>query len=1006
MVGNDDSPLNALFLAATQNDLGNDSDAETQKALDAVTLRSSWLVPCSRGNKTSSSNHSYNLMRSEDEAADTFGLEIRNGASRDWNEELQAAREMSRDTIDQRIDRARMVHKTLCDFGDASVAGVMAIFKGQIGPMNPNESVRSHVYLHNNIFFSRAVDSGVDTFKVAQGDDCAKKSAARDAQCVGVLHKLDIPGMHTLATVLVDYLGTRMVCQSIVPGILLGEKTHKILYGAVDAASPLAWDKDMHEMLESNLGRTLMIASRKMLRMPLDDERMENVGTLHVESATEEAPEDDILDYFGSVEMKGICGSDHRTYCLDVTRFTPRDANWVPSENGGTGNWEGCIAKNGNKNELNLGDDEWVMHVLRPELIVRFTTKKMRDYNAAKKESKKEENSISNEKSKETDDAETKKDLEYLRTLRLNLNVFLPHLKSIEEEDKEAFEQLKKDEEFVKEIASYLWDNILPQITKEIKESPGQMPVDGKSLTEYLHERGVNCRYLGRLAILAVEEEIKDINDEKDLLAGKVEKIPRRTMPLCWLEMLECEMIARAAKHVLSGYLIENGGSAASQLSKTIACFLSALMSTSEESAAETERRLEKQDGIADEKTELTVFDGANDAAKINGRDKVWADIEREIVKRFGYSLCLYNKKDEVAVSRTSLTPVLRRVCKRSGIRLYAKNYDIGGKGLCSVDASYPITASDIFEVLPMVKQAANDGRESFVPASRGADAANSSLHVLLADAKQAYDGATMLLNEKSYSHALEYIQEATNLYQRVTESPLHTRISKCLDLTTLILYQAKEFEMSAAHAGKALAVAIQISGFDSAEAVAARTTLAHIMLQNGHLASSIKHTRAVIYLTQLLAGPHHIELSTMYHKFAGIYSDIGNVFVSLRFLQAAITKKNNDRVLQAVMNRQIAQIYARLGQFQGAVEMEKQTYHIFRFTLGDDHEFTKGSKEALQQYFLASQERNKLVLEQESKQKAEDQANAIADEIVANEISEEKKKTKKKSKSKSKKKK
>ena len=999
MLGNDDSPLNALFLAATQNDLGSDSDTETQKALDAVTLRSSWLVPCSREKKSSSSNHSYNLMRSEDEVADTFGLEVRNGASRDWNEELQAAREMPRDTIDQRIDRARMVHKTLCDFGDASVAGVMAIFKGQIGPMNPNESVRSHVYLHNNIFFSRAVDSGVDTFKVAQGDDCAKKSAARDAQCVGVLHKLDIPGMHTLATVLVDYLGTRMVCQSIVPGILLGEKTHKILYGAVDAASPLAWDKDMHEMLESNLGRALMIASRKMLRMPLDDERMENVGILNVDSATKEAPEGGILDYFGSVEMKGICGSDHRTYCLDVTRFTPRDANWVPSENGGTGNWEGCL-----RNKLNLDDDEWVMHVLRPELIVRFTTKKMRDYNSAKKEIKKEENSKFSEESKEIDDAETKKDLEYLRTLRLNLNVFLPNLKSIEEEDKEAFEQLKKDEVYVKEIASFLWDSILPQITKEIKESPGQMPVDGKSLTEYLHERGVNCRYLGRLATLAVEEENKDINDEKDLLVGKVVKIPRRTMPFCWLEMLECEMIARAAKHVLSGYLIENGGLAASQLSKTIAFFLSALMSTSEESAAETERRLEKQDG--NEKTELTFFDGANDAAKIHGRDEVWADIENEIVKRFGYSLCLYNKKEGVAVSRPSLTPVLRRVCQRSGIRLYAKNYDIGGKGLCSVDSSHPITASDIFEVLPMVKHAANDGRESFVPASRGADAANSSLHVVLADAKQAYDGATMLLNEKSYSHALEYIQEATNLYQRVTESPLHTRVSKCLDLTTVILYQAKEFEMSAAHAAKALAVAIQISGFDSAEAVAARVTLAHVMLQNGHLASSIKHTRAVIYLTQLLAGPHHIELCTMYHKFAGIYSDIGNVFVSLRFLQAAITKKNNDRVLQAVLNRQIAQIYARLGQLKGAVEMEKQTYHIFRITLGDDHEFTKGSKEALQQYMIASQEQNKLVVEQESKQRAEAQANAIADEIVANEISEEKTKKKKKSKSKSKKKK
>jgi len=513
-----------------------------------------------------------------------------------------------------------MVHKTLCDFGDASVVGVMAIFKGQIGPMNPNESVRSHVYLHNNIFFSRAVDSGADTFKLAQGDDCAKKSAARDAQCVGILHKLDIPGMHTLATILVDYFGTRMVCQSIVPGILLGEKSHKMLYGAVEAACPLAWDSATHELLESNLGKSLMIASRKVLRMPLDEERMENVTIFNAEAEIEETPKDDIMDYFGSVEMKGICGSDRRTYCLDVTRLTPRDPNWVSPESGGTGNWEGCTKEKGQKNALNLNDDEWVMHILRPELIVRFISKKMREHNAAKKDTQQVENpgtSESNDK-----DEETQKDLEYLRTLRMNLNVFLPHLKSIEEKDKEAFEQLKKDEELVKEVASYLWESVLPQITKEVKETPNQIPVDGKSLTDYLHERGVNCRYLGRLASLAAEEESKDINDETNLLAGIVTTIPRRTMPFCWLEMLECEMIARAAKHVLSRYLVENGGIAASQLSKTIASFLSAMMSTSEESAAETERRLEQEGGTASEKVDLTLLDGAHDAAKTYGRTK------------------------------------------------------------------------------------------------------------------------------------------------------------------------------------------------------------------------------------------------------------------------------------------------------------------------------------------------------------------------------------------------
>jgi len=73
----DDNPLNALFLAATQSDLTVNSASASQKALDAVTLRSSWLVPCPKEKKDVSSAHAYNLMRSEDEMADTFGLVLR-----------------------------------------------------------------------------------------------------------------------------------------------------------------------------------------------------------------------------------------------------------------------------------------------------------------------------------------------------------------------------------------------------------------------------------------------------------------------------------------------------------------------------------------------------------------------------------------------------------------------------------------------------------------------------------------------------------------------------------------------------------------------------------------------------------------------------------------------------------------------------------------------------------------------------------------------------------------
>jgi len=281
--------------------------------------------------------HGYDDTRTEEELSSTYGMDVRGGGLRDWNEELQSAREMGMASLGERIDRARLVHKVMTDFGDAALLGVRAIFDGHISPMNPNEPARSHVYLHNNIFFSRAVDAGLDTFKICLGDEAAKKSAGRDCQNMGVLHRLDVPGLHTLATVLVDYLGTRVVCQSVVPGILYGERSHTLVYGAVEATSSLRSETEMHEMLESCLGEGCMVATRTIPSRPLSEERMEAIrrfrSTAPIVLSEEEDEEggeggedkgDDetkkngekkraqTIEVCGPMEMKGIVGSDKR----------------------------------------------------------------------------------------------------------------------------------------------------------------------------------------------------------------------------------------------------------------------------------------------------------------------------------------------------------------------------------------------------------------------------------------------------------------------------------------------------------------------------------------------------------------------------------------------------------------------------------------------------------------------------------------------------------------------
>jgi protein TIF31 len=1027
--GQHSDPLKAVCNATFQ---GVEAAKEGNTSLiDSVTLCPSWLVP--EQSKTNlGSRFEYILGKSEFSCIeDSFGLDIRAGAPRDWNEELQGAREMARDTLDQRIERARLIYRTFVDFGHAALAGVMAICNGQIRALNPNEPPRNHVYLFNNIFFSRAADSGMETFKVYRGDEAARKAASRDARCVGVLNRMDIEGLNTLATTLIDYLGSRFVCQSVVPGILLGDKTHKVLYGSVESSNPLSWDENFHNTLESNLGDVLMIATRKIKKQPLQREKSVPSEDSPNEDQKLASNSDELIEVFGSIEMKGIQGSDQRTYCLDISRLTPRDANWVCEDKGGTGKFESVAPEKLLDIPASLEDDEWTMAVLRPELITRYVQKKGKEHVAAARGQEDDSNSsdenlptnsAAEEDEKELSDSEKEKAeaernskaeenekmyLNYIKQFKMNLNVFLPHVQAINESDTNANTELETDIKKVVDIANYLWDDVLPAITHEVKENADSIPVDGKGLTDLLHRNGVNCRYLGRLASLAIEEEQKDSKESGEyisgLKAGKKTVCSRYSMSPCWLELLETEMVARAAKHVLDRYWIENGGIATTQPSRIVSAFLSALVSESEESAAETDRRLNNKALGDDANEEFAYRWPVQNEIEIRGRSEVWSDISKEVGKRFRYTLHLYNTNGKQS-SRTAYGPLLRRVCERIGVRLYAKVYKLGVKCLCSGENSFPISASDIAGILPMMKHAASEDDSSFLPCNHGADGANALLHVSLTDAKLLLNNAKAFQRAQSLQMALELSQEASQLYQRVTDTPLHCKISKCANLIANILFQAQETSLASVHATKATALTIQTGGFDTIDVISAIMTLSHTLLNAGQIAEAIKQMRALIYLVEMISGPNHAVLSSLYSRLGSVYLQLGVPQLALSFMQvSAIYKPTNDKISQAQSYRQIAELSLKCGMHEQAIEAAKVAHNLFFMVLGPDHDVTKTLGVELQFYVKEGAKlETKEQAEKDMKMQIE-KANKVADEIIAQVENEEKSKAKKKKKKKKK---
>lgn len=983
----EDTPLYALYRIIQRS-----FHEQKSNLLDSVILKPCWLLPPNT-----------NQTVTEDESMDMN--------SRCWNEEYQSGREMPKGTLQERIDRARVLHKVQVDFTDAAIQGVKHIVNGFIVPMNPSECYKSHVYLFNNIFFSRAVDATqvdgsvtgavMETFKIAKGDAAARKSASRDVNCINILHKMDIEEVYTLLTVLVDYMGTRYVCQSVVPGILHGEKTHELLCGAVEANSPLIKNDDFHKLLLNVIGKQCRVATREVPIHPLDD-------------SEENAPEK-VIDICVPMEAKGIQGSDKRKYILDLTRVTPRDANWVTEGDGGTGNWEKEKSK---KVPEDLGDDEWTMAVLRPELITMLTKKKMAEFlksekkDEKEKEVKEESNDKEKPESEETssprsvtekeNETKSEPDLktnltpeqeEYLTSLQYNVNVFLPKTqKSVQKYlSPSSLEQYTKDEEYVREASNHLWNDILPSLTQEIREnslsqsySLNSLPVDGKSLKELLHFRGINLRYIGRLAQLAYLQEEED----KALAKDTTPKLRRKNMPQCWLELLEVEMVARATRHVVNKYFIEmEEGNASQELypAQIISSVLSAIVSKKEESAADTEKRLAKEEEEEEENDTFYTPNYYPNENKIS-RDRcdIWNDIEEEIGRRYRYTLHLFNRNN--SSNRTLYLPLLRRVCQKCGIRLASRNYNLGGKSFTSSKNTYPIAPKDVIDILPLIKH--SGASSGFTPCSftSSSSCVATTLHIMLPDATTTQQAAHLHYKHKSLSKALDAAQDAASLYQRVVDTALHVDIAVCLDLSAIILFAAQELDLAAGNAARSLALYVQLFGPDCMEVVTCHTTLAHILLTSSSSSASsssgdaisfgIQHLRNALYLMQIMGGPNYIDISSLYHKLGTMYHEVGSGLQALRFYQEALTQHGAiyDKMLESMITKSIAMCCSALRQYKSAFEYEKRAYTIYNSMFGEKHELTVSSSNSLGQFMkLAVAQGSKLLAEQQSNKNQED---------------------------------
>jgi protein TIF31 len=864
-----------------------------------------WLVPTPSSQACS---HVPDITRTQ-EAFLYAGVE-NTDTLRDWNEEFQSARELPRDTVQDRVFRERLISKLFADYNDAATKGAALVARGEISPLNPTEGKDAQIFVYNNVFFSFGAD-GVGTFTSEGGDEAARLATGKDVLGVKLVNQLDIDGLYTPGTVVVDYLGKRIVGQSIVPGIFKQPEPgeNQIHYGAVDGKDVVAAEEKFVPVFEK-LSQALRV--KKHAVWDKDGKR---------------------FDLEASVEMKGLLGTDGRKYVLDLYRITPLDIAWL--------------------DETAEADAEYPhrMTVLRPELVESLGKHKAREYvNAefkkrgllngksstaesteapkdAEAEAEAEAKPAESESAKESEEVEKPKEDDKIDMsgfkFALNPDVFSGQLPQTDEEK----EEMAKDEQAVRDACAYLRDTVIPGFLNDLKESDISFPMDGRSLSRVLHRRGINIRYIGKLAALSEGTRLQ-----------------------CLREICVREMIARSFKHIASKYLKYLPLPLTSScISHLLNCLLGS--ECNPKPVAEIDESLK------------ALYDDADLAFQKVTPESLREAIESETARRYRFKL------EENWHTQIKHLQLLREVSLKLGLQLQAKTF--------SFTSDADVTPEKAVAEKPAVNgQAVGDGKKKKNKKARdGSPASVASAtvapHTFTPDdiinvvpvikdssprstlAEEALEAGRISIYNNQKKLGQELLFESLSLHEQIY-GLLHPEVAQVYHTLSQIYYSLDEKEAAVELARKSVIVSERTVGIDSAETVLDYLNLSLFLHQLGDSKTALVYAKYALSLWKIIYGPDHPDTITTINNAAVMLQHLKEYHESRRWFEESlrICEKvfGKQSINAATLLFQLAQALALDHDSKGAVNRMRESYNIFLAALGPEDKNTKEAESWLEQ--------------------------------------------------------
>jgi protein TIF31 len=907
-------------------DYNNSKEPLANFQITNATPSSPWLVP----NSTSPLvTHQADITRTQ-ECYLINGIE-NTETLRDWNEEFQSTRELPKETVQDRVFRERLTSKLFADYNDAASRGAVLVARGEVAPLNPTEGRDAQIFVYNNVFFSFGAD-GVGTFATEGGDEAARVATGKDVMGVRMANQLDIEGLFTPGTVVVDYLGKRIVGQSIVPGIFKqrdpGE--NQIDYGAVDGKDVVAAD----ERFVSVFGKL-----SKALKVKKHAVWDKNGNRVELE---------------GSIETKGLLGTDGRKYVLDLYRITPLDICWM----------EECGTAINSPEKTNGAREHPYPHrmtVLRPELVDFYGKGKMQEWvkdelemrrkakdEGSGDETKKIEETSSHDSAAETNDTsgenkegadgssiELSKGADFDKE-RIDMSKFQfslnPDAFSGQEPQTEAEkDEWVKDEQEVRLACEYLRKTVLPELIHDLKEGDVGFPMDGKSLSQLLHKRGINIRYLGKAAELAEGKRLESLR----LLAVQ-------------------EMISRAFKHIAGKYLRYLP---IPLTTASVAHLLNCLLGT----GLNSKPKAEVDENMA------ALYPEADLSFQEVTPESLREEIETQILRRYRYKI------GENWISNMKPLQLLREVSLKLGLQLEMKEYRFTSDPSNGAVEAGPATNGSAKE--PSVngqntsskkKKKARDGSPASTSSGHTASphtfAPDDILNIVpvikeasprssLAEEALEAGRISIIQNQKKLGQDL--LLESLSLHEQIY-GIIHPEVARVYNALSMLYYQLEEKDAAVELARKSVIVSERTLGVDNAETILSYLNLALILHANGSSKQALAYIKHALELWKVVYGPAHPDSITTINNAAVMLQTLRDYHESRLWFETSLKICENvygkQSLNAATLLFQLAQALALDNDSKGAVNRMRESYNIFLSQLGADDKNTKEAENWLEQ--------------------------------------------------------